>query len=134
MTNRFKRTRDDHSREYAEDYLELIEDLIRTKGAARAVDLAAHFGVSHVTVGKTVRRLAREGLVTTKPYQAIFPTDSGKQIAEYSRNRHETVVAFLLGLGVSAETAEGDAEGIEHHVSNETLAAMRDFLRAQSDS
>ncbi len=134
MTNRFKRTRDDHSREYAEDYLELIEELIRSKGEARAVDLAAHFGVSHVTVGKTVKRLAREGLVTAEPYKAIFPTDEGKKIAAYSRARHETVVAFLQALGVSNETSEVDAEGIEHHVSEETLSAMRKLLKAQTGS
>ncbi|MEQ1821819.1 MAG: manganese-binding transcriptional regulator MntR [Fimbriimonadaceae bacterium] len=133
MTNRFKRTRDDHRREYAEDYLELIEDLVRSKGEARAVDLATHLGVSHVTVGKTVRRLAREGLVTAEPYQPIFATTEGKRIAALSRDRHETVVRFLCALGVSSETAEIDAEGIEHHVSAETLTAMQQFVKAQSD-
>lgn len=112
----------------------MIEELIRSKGEARAVDLAAHFGVSHVTVGKTVKRLAREGLVTAEPYKAIFPTDEGKKIAAYSRARHETVVAFLQALGVSNETSEVDAEGIEHHVSEETLSAMRKLLKAQTGS
>jgi DtxR family manganese transport transcriptional regulator len=132
MTNRYRRTREDHSRENAEDYLELIGDLIDTKGEARAVDLAEKLGVSHVTVGKTIRRLVREGLVTAEPYRSIFLTDEGRRIAEVSRRRHETVVAFLLALGVSTDAAEVDAEGIEHHVSEETLEAMRRFALAKA--
>jgi DtxR family manganese transport transcriptional regulator len=127
-TNRFQRTREDHSRELAEDYLEMIESLIRERGEARAVDLAQRLGVSHVTVSKTVRRLQREGWVTAQPYRSIFLTEKGAELAEASRRRHDLVVDFLLSLGVAAETANADAEGIEHHVSEETLAAMRRFL------
>ncbi|MDX2065840.1 MAG: manganese-binding transcriptional regulator MntR [Fimbriimonadaceae bacterium] len=126
--NRFQRTREDHSRERAEDYVELVDALIRETGEARAIDLAARLGISHVTVGKTVRRLAREGYVTCLPYRSIFLTDKGRELAEASRRRHELVLAFLRALGVSEEAAEADAEGIEHHVSEETLAQMQAFL------
>jgi DtxR family manganese transport transcriptional regulator len=126
--NRFQRTRDDHSRERAEDYVELVDALIRETGEARAIDLAARLGISHVTVGKTVRRLAREGYVTALPYRSIFLTDKGRELAEASRRRHELVLAFLLALGVSPEAAEADAEGIEHHVSEETLSRMQAFV------
>ncbi len=73
---------------------------------------------------KTVGRLQRDGLVVTKPYRAIFLTDEGRRIAIWSRQRHELVVKFLLAIGVSKEVAYADAEGIEHHVSAETLAAF----------
>jgi DtxR family manganese transport transcriptional regulator len=126
--DRFQRTRDDHSRENAEDYVELIDALIRETGEARAVDLADRLGVSHVTVSKTIQRLQREGLVTSQPYRSIFLTDHGRQIAADSRARHELVLQFLLSLGVSPEIAEIDSEGIEHHVSQETLDAMRRHL------
>jgi DtxR family transcriptional regulator, manganese transport regulator len=126
--NRFQRTRDDHAREKAEDYVELIDELIRQSGEARAVDLAQRLGISHVTVSKTIRRLAREGFVTAQPYRSIFLTESGKKLAEEARERHAMVHDFLLALGVSEAAAESDAEGIEHHVSRETLAAMRRFL------
>lgn len=129
--NRFQRTREDHSRENAEDYVELIDALIAESGEARAVDLAERLGVSHVTVSKTVRRLQRAGLVTTQPYRSIFLTDEGRQMAEASRERHKLVLAFLESLGVSSDTAEVDAEGIEHHVSEETLNAMRKFVKRQ---
>lgn len=126
-TNRYQRTRDDHSREKAEDYVELIDSLIKETGEARAVDLAERLGISHVTVSKTVQRLQREGYVTTQPYRSIFLTEKGRELAEASRSRHELVVNFLLALGVPADVAEVDAEGIEHHVSEATLAAMRSF-------
>jgi len=126
--NRFARTRDDHSRERAEDYCEMIAALIRETGEARAVDLAERLGISHVSVGRTIQRLQREGYVTTQPYRSIFLTESGRQLAVAAEERHELVLAFLRALGVGEETAETDAEGIEHHVSEETLAAMRRYL------
>ncbi len=130
-TNRFQRTREDHSRERAEDYVEMIDSLIRETGEARAVDIAGRLGVSHVTVSKTVQRLQREGLVTAQPYRSIFLTEKGAEIAAASQARHDLVLAFLRSIGVSEETANADAEGIEHHVSEETLAAMRTFLASR---
>lgn len=123
------RIRQDHSSEIAEDYVELIAQLIAQSGEARTVDLAARLGVSHVTVTKTLARLQRDGLIRSEPYRSIFLTDSGQNLAQRSRERHALVVEFLCRLGVSADTAELDAEGIEHHVSDETLQAMRRLVR-----
>jgi len=106
----------------------LIESLIAETGEARAVDLAERLGVSHVTVSKTIQRLQREGFVTTQPYRSIFLTDKGREVAAASRERHDLVLRFLLALGVPADVAEIDSEGIEHHVSVATLDAMRRFL------
>ena len=125
--NRFQRTRDDHSREVAEDYVELIEDLTMETGEARATDLADRLGVSHVTVSKTIKRLQREGLVTCLPYRSIFLTEAGQSLAAESRKRHAIVLKFLEKIGVDPATAEIDAEGIEHHVSQQTLERMRLF-------
>ncbi len=123
-----RRTRSDHAGETAEDYVELIDDLIRALGEARAVDLARHLGVTQVTVTNTIERLKREGLVTSKPYRSVFLTPKGKRLAAYMRRRHQLVLQFLLALGVPRCDAEIDAEGIEHHLSKKTLAAMRIFV------
>ena len=122
--NRFARTREDHSRELDEDYVELIAALISEKGEARATDLAERLDVSHVTVSKRIARLRRDGLVRGERYRSVFLTDEGAALAALSRERHRIVLEFLLALGVDPETAEIDAEGIEHHVSEITLAAM----------
>lgn len=124
----FARTRADHATEIAEDYVELIDDLIRETGEARAVDIAERLGVSHVTVTRTISRLQRDDLVHSEPYRSIFLTEKGKKLADRSRKRHELVVEFLRAIGVPGNDAELDAEGIEHHISPATLNAMRRFL------
>jgi DtxR family transcriptional regulator, manganese transport regulator len=126
----FGRTRSDHRNEIAEDYVELIADLIDATGEARAVDLANRLGVTNATVNNTISRLQREGLVRSEPYRSIFLTDKGRDMAEHCRRRHQIVLRFLRALGVSEEVARIDTEGIEHHVSDETLAAFDRALRA----
>ena len=127
-----KRTREEHSQETAQDYVEMIAELIVTTGEARVIDLARRLGVTHVTVSRTIRRLQREGLVTSQPYRSIFLTDAGRTLSEESRHRHEIVVEFLKSLGVSAAAAHSDAEGLEHHVSRETLDAFVKHLEGKS--
>lgn len=124
----FRKTREAQRSALAEDYVELIADLIESGQEARQVDIAARLGVAQPTVARMLDRLAADGLVYRKPYRAVFLTDAGRRIAEESRERHQTVVAFLRSLGVSADTARIDAEGIEHHVSAETLDAFRRAL------
>ncbi|MGH8164980.1 MAG: iron dependent repressor, metal binding and dimerization domain protein, partial [Rhodanobacteraceae bacterium] len=85
-----------------------------------------------VTVARTIQRLQREGLVTSLPYRSIFLTGSGRKLSEESRSLHETVVDFLKSLGVPEVVAQSDAEGIEHHVSRETLKAFVKHLRKSS--
>ena len=124
----FKRVRADHSAELAGDYVEMIADLIDERGEARCTDLALRLGVANATVVKTMRRLQLAGLVAQEPYRAIFLTVDGWKMAEDSRRKHVLVEKFLLALGVTRETARIDSEGIEHHVSEETLKAMARFL------
>jgi len=124
LAHNLQRTRAAHAQEVAQDYVEAIADLIATSGEARAIDLARRLGVTHVTVSRTIRRLQRAGLVTAQPYRAIFLTPAGRKLSDESRRRHEIVVAFLQSLGVPARAAQADAEGLEHHVSEETLAVF----------
>src|SRR3546814_4843587 len=90
----------------------------------RISDWSSDVASSDLTVNKTVARLQRDGLVTTRPYRSIFLTEAGVELAEMSRRRHQIVLDFLRAIGVSDANAEDDAEGIEHHVSDETLAAF----------
>jgi DtxR family manganese transport transcriptional regulator len=128
----FRHTREARRGALVEDYVELIADLIEDGHEARQVDIAARLGVAQPTVAKMLARLAAEGLVTRKPYRGVFLTEAGQTVALESRARHQTVEAFLRCLGVSPETARIDAEGIEHHVSGETLEAFRRFIARKS--
>jgi DtxR family manganese transport transcriptional regulator len=123
-----RRTRQEHSQEIALDYVELIAELIALTGEARVTDLARRLGVTHVTVNRTIRRLQRGGLVKVEPYRSVLLTDTGRKLSEESRRRHEIVVEFLKSLGVSDTIAHLDAEGMEHHVSKQTLDAFVNHL------
>ncbi|MDB2700655.1 manganese-binding transcriptional regulator MntR [Alphaproteobacteria bacterium] len=126
-SDRFEQVRNARNSETAEDYTEMIADLIRNIGEARAVDLAKHFGVTGPTVNSIIRRLVRDGLVVSKPYRSIFLTDKGQILADYCKKRHEIVYDFLIKIGVNSDTAKNDAEGIEHHVSAETLSVFEKY-------
>jgi DtxR family manganese transport transcriptional regulator len=131
--NPFAKTRRDHADETAEDYVEAIADIEIASGSCRVKDLAERMQVSHVTVTRILSRLADGGLVAREPYGPVGLTPRGLEMAAASRTRHEIVVAFLERIGVSSATAEHDAEGMEHHASKETLAAMRRFLSRAED-
>ena len=121
---KFDRIRRAHQSEVAEDYVEMIAELITETGEARTVDLATRFGVTSPTVNATIQRLQREELVETRPYRSIFLTAAGQALADQARDRHRIVRDFLVTIGVPETIAEEDAEGIEHHVSPETLAVF----------
>ncbi|MEM6980369.1 MAG: manganese-binding transcriptional regulator MntR [Planctomycetota bacterium] len=128
-----QRTRRDHALETAEDYVEAVAEFIDTEGRCRVGDLATYFGVSHVTVSRIVGRLAGEGFLKTEPYRPITLTSKGRKLAEKSRKRHQIVHEFLLALGVDDATASLDAEGIEHHVSPETLKKLQALTKRLND-
>ena len=111
-----------------EDYVELIDDLLNSQGEARPTDIARRLGVSHATAIKSIARLKREGLATSKLYRGVFLTPRGLDLAARVRARHRLVVDLLVAVGVPQHCAELDAEGIEHHVSDAALAAFARFL------
>jgi len=125
----FRRIRADHHSELAEDYVELIADLMDERGEARGTDIAQRLGVSNATVVKTLRRLQEYHLIHQEPYRSVFLTDAGRKMADEGRRRHKIVESFLVALGVKPEVARIDAEGLEHHVSADTLGAMERFLK-----
>jgi len=131
QARRFDKTRSAQSTAILEDYVELIDDLLVDVGEARPTDIARRLGVAHVTAIKTISRLKRAGLATARPYRGVFLTDAGKELAARVRARHRLVVEILLALDVPKESAEADAEGIEHHVSEITLKAFARFLQAR---
>ncbi len=126
--DRFNQARAAQAMAVLEDYAEMIGDLLEEMGEARITDIARRMGVTHPTATKAVARLKREGLAISRPYRGVFLTDEGLALADRVRARHRTVVAVLVALGVPPETAELDAEGMEHHVSEVTLAAFESYL------
>ncbi|WP_051540961.1 manganese-binding transcriptional regulator MntR [Ahrensia sp. 13_GOM-1096m] len=126
----FRQTRHNRRLELVEDYVELIADLISKHGEARQVDIARELGVAQPTVSKMLKRLAAEEMIVQRPYRGVFLTDKGTKLAKHCRERHVLVKTFLVALGVPAEVASIDAEGIEHHVSEQTISAIKKFLHS----
>ncbi len=129
QARRFGKARTAQASALIEDYAELIGDLLATEGEARPTDIARRLGVSHATVIKTIARLKKAGVVTSRPYRGIFLTEAGQALAARVRSRHRLVVEVLVAIGVPTEAAEADAEGIEHYVSETTIDAFDRFLR-----
>ncbi|WP_050801378.1 manganese-binding transcriptional regulator MntR [Gluconobacter morbifer] len=120
----FRVNRAARRRVLVEDYVELISDLLAEGREVRQVDIASRLGVSQPTVAKMLSRLSAEGYVTQKSYRGVFLTEAGQTMARKARRRHRLVEEFLLALGISPDNARIDAEGVEHYVGQETLAAF----------
>jgi Mn-dependent DtxR family transcriptional regulator len=111
----------------AEDYLERIHELIEAKGYARVVDIASSLKVRQASVTSMVQKLARAGFVKYEKYRGLILTDEGRTVALTIQHRHATLSRFFSLFGLDAETQRADIEGIEHHLSPDTLAMLADL-------
>jgi Mn-dependent DtxR family transcriptional regulator len=112
-----------------EDYLEVIYELITQKGYATTVDISDYLNVSSPSVTKMLQRLNESGHVNYERYRGISLTESGVAVAKNMHERHGILANFLKMIGVDEDTANRDAEGIEHHLHPETLKKLEEFIR-----
>ncbi|MBI5423661.1 MAG: transcriptional regulator MntR [Opitutae bacterium] len=114
----------------AEDYLEKIEQLISRKGYARVVDIAAELKISQASVTAMVQKLDGEGFVKYEKYRGMVLTSTGLEVARRIAHRHQLLTEFLRAIGVADEQViYDDVEGMEHHISPETFAAIEALTR-----
>ena len=125
----FQSSRNNHDMENAEDYVEIVSDLIQESGEARIVDISNKLGIAQATANKTIQRLIKNGYLYKEPYRAVFLTIKGQKLARDSKKRHQVVYNFLRKIGVSKKIAVHDSEGIEHHVSTETIEAFKKIIK-----
>ena len=111
----------------AEDYLERIHELIREKGYARVVDIASSLQVKQASVTGMVQKLGELGYLNYEKYRGLVLTEKGLAIATKIKRRHETLSRFFSLFGLDAETQKHDIEGIEHHLSSDTLDVLADL-------
>ena len=111
-----------------EDYLEVIYELVEQKGYATTVDISTYLNVSSPSVTKMTQRLDETGYLKYEKYRGIRLTDEGVRIAQNIRNRHGLLAEFFKMIGVDEESANSDAEGIEHHLHPETIKRLEDFM------
>jgi Mn-dependent DtxR family transcriptional regulator len=118
----------------AEDYLERIHELIEDKGYARVVDIASSLKVRQASVTSMVQKLGDLGFLKYEKYRGLILTDEGRDVARRIKRRHETLARFFSLFGLSEETQRKDIEGIEHHLSPETLATLSDLAKFLEDN
>ena len=111
-----------------EDYLEQILDLINTKGYARVADIAQGLRISQASVTNMVQRLDAEGLLKYEKYRGLVLTTAGETLARNIMKRHQLLSDFLRMLGINEEVIYHDVEGMEHHISPQTLRAIEALL------
>ena len=117
----------EHS-ESREDYLESILMLKSEKGVVRSIDIAEHFDYSRPSISRAMSILRSAGLITMDNNGFIELTEEGFREANAVYERHKLLIFFLKKLGVSEETAEQDACRIEHVLSEESIARIRDYV------
>lgn len=117
----------------AEDYLERIQELIQEKGYARMVDIATSLKVRQASVTSMVQKLADLGYINYVKYRGLVLTEKGRQVAENIQRRHETLTRFFSLLKLDDETQARDIEGIEHHLSPDTVNCLADLAQFLED-
>jgi Mn-dependent DtxR family transcriptional regulator len=111
----------------AEDYLERIHELIEEKGYARVVDIATSLQVKQASVTSMVQKLGELGYLNYEKYRGLVLTEKGKRVACHIQRRHETLSRFFSLFGLDSETQRHDIEGIEHHLSTDTVQIIADL-------
>lgn len=112
-----------------EDYLENIYQLIERKGYARVSDIAEALEVHPSSVTKMVQKLDENKYLIYEKYRGLVLTSKGKKIGKRLVDRHYLLENFLRLIGVSEELIYQDVEGIEHHLSWESITCIENLVK-----
>ena len=115
--------------ESGEMYLETILVLSQRNPVVRSIDISEEMGYSKPSVSRAVGILKENGYITVDAAGHITLTESGAEVANKIYDRHQTLSAFFMRLGVDEDTAVDDACRIEHVISDETLDAIKAYYK-----
>ena len=115
--------------ESSEDYLEMMLMLREKKGYIKSVDIAKELGVTKPSVSYAVKNLRESGYITMDKGGEIHLSESGEKIAKEVYEKHKLLCSFLQSLGIKESTAYADACKIEHDLSDESIKAIKSFVR-----
>lgn len=107
-----------------EDYLEQIHNLIEGKGYARVVEIAQNLGISQASVTNMIQKLDAEGYLVYERYRGVTLTEEGRKIGQEIARRHEVLTRLLSTFGLDPAQVHQDVEGMEHHISRQTLEVL----------
>jgi Mn-dependent DtxR family transcriptional regulator len=111
-----------------EDYLERIYKLIDEKGYARVSDIAEGLEVHPSSVTKMIQKLDKDNYLVYEKYRGLILTNKGKKMGKRLVDRHQLLEQFLAMIGVSEENIYKDVEGIEHHLSKDSITCIESLV------
>ena len=111
-----------------EDHIEQIYLLIEQKGYARVSDIAEALSVLPSSVTKMVQKLDKDGFLVYEKYRGLTLTAKGMKLGKKLVKRHELLEDFLRVIGVKEENIYNDVEGIEHHLSWNSIDRIADLV------
>lgn len=117
-----------------EDHIEQIYLLIEQKGYARVSDIAEALSVLPSSVTKMVQKLDKDGYLIYEKYRGLSLTPKGEKLGKRLVQRHELLEQFLRLIGVEEETIYGDVEGIEHHLSWNSIERIADLVQLMEEN
>lgn len=121
--------------ESAEDYLESILVLRERRGQVRSIDVVNELGYSKPSVSIAMKKLRESGYISMDADGSITLNESGLEIASRIYGRHKTITRFFVLLGVDPTVAAEDACKVEHDLSDETFARLKEFVeRTEQES
>ena len=118
--------------ESAENYLETILILSNKLPVVRSVDVANELDFKKSSVSIAMKNLKSSGHITVTDAGFTYLTESGREIAEKVYERHRFISSWLISLGVPEDIATEDACKMEHIISNESYAAIKDYIKANT--
>lgn len=117
-----------------EDHIEQIYLLIEQKGYARVSDIAEALAVLPSSVTKMVQKLDKDGYLIYEKYRGLTLTAKGQKLGKRLVQRHELLEQFLRLIGVEEELIYNDVEGIEHHLSWDSINRIADLVQVMEES
>ncbi|AIQ25303.1 transcriptional regulator MntR [Paenibacillus sp. FSL E2-8871] len=111
-----------------EDYLERIYKLIDEKGYARVSDIAEGLEVHPSSVTKMIQKLDKDEYLIYEKYRGLVLTNKGKKVGKRLVDRHQLLEEFLGLIGVQQEYIYNDVEGIEHHLSWDSITRIETLV------
>jgi Mn-dependent DtxR family transcriptional regulator len=111
-----------------EDYLERIYKLIDEKGYARVSDIAEGLEVHPSSVTKMIQKLDKDNYLVYEKYRGLVLTSKGKKMGKRLVDRHALLEQFLTMIGVQGENIYKDVEGIEHHLSWDSITCIETLV------
>lgn len=117
------------SNESAENYLETILILSQRLPVVRSIDVSVELGFKKSSVSVAMKNLRTKGYITVSDAGYISLTESGKEIADMIYERHNFLTGWLTSLGVDEKIAAEDACRIEHVISRESFAAIKEAVK-----